>query len=359
MSWDSIKQDIYSKWKTYWFATHPHDVAEYSWNYLFTGGKEIRAKLFCELWEYLSPDLNVSGELAFAIECIHVASIVLDDTPWMDNATKRRGKDTLHIVFSPKKAVLLASEVMDIARHIWKTNRPSHVSEQRWQQLLIQKLQMLATGQLYDLEKKGTLLELASLKTGVLFELVTETVALCTNLDTDFWCLWGRYLGILFQWMDDWQDRDEDLLQHNRNAFLESYDDTLHNYQVLWKKLETSIGSTWFSRPFGTFMMWYFTGCIPVKDIQPTPSSSLLEQLNIDYSNCIIPLPEQTKPLSSKHPISGIEIVQRILQHSHEFFTQHSLRTYLWDIDETEWEHTPDIQELLSRVPIHPSVLSN
>jgi hypothetical protein len=46
---------------------HPVDVAEYSWNYLFTGGKEIRSKLFCELWKYLSPDSDVCAELAFAI----------------------------------------------------------------------------------------------------------------------------------------------------------------------------------------------------------------------------------------------------------------------------------------------------
>ena len=69
MSWDVLKQDIYDKWKPYWFQLHPPDVAEYSWNYLFTGGKEIRAKLFCDMWHYLSPDSKVCGELAFAIEC--------------------------------------------------------------------------------------------------------------------------------------------------------------------------------------------------------------------------------------------------------------------------------------------------
>ena len=113
MSWDILKPTIYEKWRTHWFKIHPADVAEYSWNYLFTGGKEIRSKLFCELWKYLSPDSEISAELAFAIECIHVSSIVLDDTPWMDNASERRGRKTLHTVFSPKKAVLIASELID------------------------------------------------------------------------------------------------------------------------------------------------------------------------------------------------------------------------------------------------------
>ena len=99
MSWDIQKASVYEKWKPYWFRTHPNDVAEYSWNYLFTGGKQIRAKLFCDLWSYLSGNINDTidtrlyntyndntnisysvAELAFAIECIHVASIVLDDT---------------------------------------------------------------------------------------------------------------------------------------------------------------------------------------------------------------------------------------------------------------------------------------
>ena len=48
--WDIYKIKIHEKWKKRWFDTHPYEIAEYSWNYLFTGGKEIRSKLFCELW---------------------------------------------------------------------------------------------------------------------------------------------------------------------------------------------------------------------------------------------------------------------------------------------------------------------
>ena len=169
MSWDILKEEIYEKWKLYWFQIHPPDVAEYSWNYLFTGGKQIRSKLFCELWAYLAPDMKINAELAFAIECIHVASLILDDTPWMDNASERRGKKTLHNVLSPKKAVLVSYELINIVRDIWLNNKPIHVSDEFWQNFLKIKLQRLVIGQLYDIEKKGNLVELASLKTGVLF----------------------------------------------------------------------------------------------------------------------------------------------------------------------------------------------
>jgi geranylgeranyl pyrophosphate synthase len=234
MSWELYKAEIYDKWSKKWLESHPKEIGEYSWNYLFTGGKQIRPKLFCELWNYLSPGSKILAELAFAIECIHVSSIVLDDTPWMDNASERRGKATLHTVFSPKKAVLISYDLLDIATEIWKNNRPEHITVEVWGDFLKTKLQKLIIGQWYDLEKKGTLVELSSLKTGVLFELVTETVALCIGLDPEFWKIWGNNLGILFQWMDDFLDMEEDKEQQNRNAFNESYDITLKNYSILW-----------------------------------------------------------------------------------------------------------------------------
>ncbi len=357
MTWDDLKLDIHTKWKAHWYRTHPPEVGEYAWNYLFTGGKEIRARLFCELWGHLSPDLAVCGELAFAIECIHVASIVLDDTPWMDNAARRRGRDTLHVVFSPKKAVLIASELMDIVRHIWRTCRPPHVSTVVWECLLVQKLEMLAVGQLYDLEKMGTLMELASLKTGVLFELVAETVALCVGMDTGFWRQWGRWLGVLFQWMDDWHDREEDAAQGNRNAFLEAYEDTRERYHVVWRKLEAGIGSSWFVRPFGAFMRGYFTGSIPGGHDGVVQASSLRASLSLGDIEALVLPKDIGNAVIRDSGMTGTDIVRFMYTHSREFFTLPSLRTNLWGMDEKDWERAPDVRELLDRAPIGSKVL--
>lgn len=298
MSWETLKPRIYDKWKQYWYDTHPADIAEYSWNYLFTGGKEIRARLFCELWQYLSPDSDVCAELAFAIECIHATSLILDDTPWMDNAAERRGKTTLHLVFTQKKAILLAHDVMYMVYLIWNESRPSHVPISVWEDFMKDKLQRLMIGQWYDLERTGRLTDLASLKTGVLFELVTETVAVCTNLDREFWKIWGNHLGILFQWMDDWQDREEDTMIQNRNAFNEAYDSTLTMYYQIWKKLEQGIGARWFHLPFGQFMRAYFTKDIPLP--LSTSESNTLSGLFLPYPTHQLPylqtiLPEITE----------------------------------------------------------------
>lgn len=296
--WDNYKPNIYNKWKQRWYDNHPYDIAEYSWDYLFTGGKQIRAKLFCELWHYLSPDSEIKAELAFAIECIHVASIILDDTPWMDDAKERRGKPALHIVFSPKKAVLIANDVITMAVDIWKNNQPKHISENVWQSLLILKLKRLTMGQWFDLEKKGNLIELASLKTGVLFELVSETVAISIELDADFWKLWGNNVGILFQWMDDYLDMEEDKLQNNRNAFNESYDITLKNYIYLWQKIEKEIGIQWFNTIFGQFMKSYFLDKLDIN--VDTHIFHSLSDINIEYPNNII-IPEDKEELNTNH----------------------------------------------------------
>ncbi len=289
--WEILRPHIHQKWKTHWYQTHPPDIAAESWVYLFSGGKEIRARLFCELWSYLSPDMEPCGELAFAIECIHAASLILDDTPWMDNATTRRGRKTLHLSFSNKKALMICHDVMYMVYTIWNENKPEHISVSEWEHFILYHLQRLMVGQAYDLEKKGTLVELASMKTGVLFELVAETVAICTHLDTNVWRLWGNHLGILFQWMDDWQDREEDTLQQNRNAFNEAYTVTLSYYGRIWEKVEQVIGPTWFDRPFGKFMKKYFTNDIPL----PAISSALpsLSHLFLSYPTPALPtLPE-------------------------------------------------------------------
>jgi len=285
--WEILRPHIHQKWKTYWYQTHPPDIATESWEYLFSGGKEIRARLFCELWSYLSPDTEPCGELAFAIECIHTASLILDDTPWMDNAATRRGKQTLHLTFSNKKALMFCHDVMYMVYLIWNENKPVHVSSSDWENFILSRLQSLMVGQAYDLEKKGTLIELASMKTGILFELVAETVAICTHLDINAWRLWGNHLGILFQWMDDWQDREEDTHQQNRNAFNEAYTVTLSYYGRIWEKVEQVIGPAWFDRPFGKFMKKYFTSGIPLPVISPTLLS---------LSHLFLPYPTPTLP---------------------------------------------------------------
>jgi hypothetical protein len=355
MSWDIHKYTIYKKWKKYWYNINPPDIAEYSWNYLFTNGKEIRPRLFCELWVYLSPDSIIPTELAFAIECIHVASMILDDTPWMDNATERRGQKTLHVMFTPKKALLIVYELLIIVRKIWQNNKPIHISKESWEELLKNKIERLIIGQLYDIEKIGTIYEVASLKTGVLFELISETVAIYLDLDTNFWKVWGNNLGVLFQWIDDWNDKDEDKLYNIRNAFNEAYIDTVKNYTFLWMKIEQYIGSDWFLSEFGSYIKQYFTinTDIPhniIKKSSIVNLYSILFTSSLPYiSTIIIPKHIKHNIITDLYTFTGKDILRLLYVFLNELFTHKEITKNLWNINENEWEFIPEIKEILDR----------
>jgi len=350
MSWEVHRPHIHDKWKTEWWKIHPPDIAKTSWDYLFTGGKEIRARLFCELWRYLSPDLDVQSELAFAVECIHSTSLVIDDCPYMDNAVTRRGRTTLHIALSEKKAALLCYDVMNMVRTMWTSNRPSTIPKEEWHDLMKIKLQRLMMGQWYDMEKKGNLVELASLKTGVLFELVTETVARCVGLDPVFWRTWGNALGVLFQWTDDWLDREEDKEQGNRNAFNEAYDATIMNYRQIWRSIEHGIGASWFQRPFGAYMRRYFTETIPFLSIEPMKVRPLSDLFHAPP----IYLPpvdrERYKRKDILTIVNGKDVMSLMFMLSNHMKEEDKIRTDLWSIKEEEWETVPEVSEWLDEI---------
>jgi geranylgeranyl pyrophosphate synthase len=283
MLWlEKYRDLIYQKWKPYWASINSPDVVEYSWDYLFTGGKQIRPTLFCELWNYLSPDTEINAELAFAIECIHVASMVIDDLPIMDNASTRRNKTTLHIQYNKEKAIEIAYNLMKMSVHIWKITCPKNIEEDVWSKLYRNKIERLFLGQVYDIESNLNLIELASLKTGTLFEFIAETVALCIGLDSSYWKYWGCDLGILFQWMDDWDDREEDATNEIINAFNADYNTTLTIYSYLWDSLIKRVSKQWLSYPFGKWMEKYFTSKVPIHDINELNIKTYNENINFE-----------------------------------------------------------------------------
>jgi hypothetical protein len=299
--WATIREETIKPWKEQWISRHPGDIGLATWNAIFSGGKEIRPALLCELWTHLSPGTPIIGDLAFAVECIHCASLILDDTPMMDNAATRRSRPTIHKAYSLYKALWLAFEIMTIVFDIWSKHAPAEEAEAAiWWNFLRDKLLQLCIGQYYDLTGTGDLHLLAILKTGSLFEFSTELVALKLGLSKDAWRTWGRQLGVLFQWADDWNDREEDALAGNRNAFSEAADTVCQHYQILLER--SNIGDKWRERPFGNWLMTYFEkngpplvaaanstiANIPAIFISEKPHAEFITNLNI--SNIIATL---------------------------------------------------------------------
>lgn len=275
-SWEEARHRLYAQWKPWWLERHPKEIGEYSWSYLFERGKQIRPRLFCELWRYLCPDRPPCAEFAFMIECAHVISLLLDDLPWMDNATERRGCPTLHRHFSIRKALLLACDVAELA---WKVSQTTPLFQQesqqkKWAEWAQEKAGKLWLGQWLDLSRSGERYEWAAWKTGTLFEAVAEGVAIGIGLDSVYWRGWGRALGVLFQWVDDWEDQEEDARMGQRNAFYEAHGETLSAYTKLWVSVVQGIGPSWWERPFGAYLWKYFSRIFSSQELRIPPLST-------------------------------------------------------------------------------------
>ena len=156
--------------------------------------------------------------------------------------------------------------------------------------------------------------------------------------------------------MDDWNDREEDITQHNRNAFNEDYHLTLKNYEYLWSKIKNGIGKQWFLRPFGIFMKQYFTENIPInlelntQLLTDNISISYITTLtipNIEYSlkkdiilnflnNDILKATDILKQLFIGFDNININII--------------NIKSNLWYVNENEWDKLDEIKELIHHI---------
>jgi farnesyl diphosphate synthase len=70
------------------------------------GGKRLRPLLLCATADLFGVDRDCAGEVAMAVEAIHVYSLIHDDLPAMDDDDMRRGKPTVHKAFDEATAIL-------------------------------------------------------------------------------------------------------------------------------------------------------------------------------------------------------------------------------------------------------------
>jgi hypothetical protein len=145
--------------------------------------------------------------------------------------------------------------------------------------------------------------------------------------------------------MDDWNDREEDIIQHNRNAFNEEYNLTLKNYEYLWCKIENGIGIQWFLRPFGIFMKQYFTKNIPIN--LEIHNKLLFENISISYITSLT-IPEIT--IKENNIFNGEELIKRLFEVCNYMYDIENIKTNLWYIDENEWENLDEIKNLINSI---------
>lgn len=194
---------------------HLYQAARYS---LFGKGKRIRPILALAASEIFQVEEDIALIPACTLELIHTYSLIHDDLPSMDNDDFRRGKPTLHKVYSEGHALLTGDFLLTYAFEILA--KVPNVPDEK-------KIKLIHTlsdrsgsngmigGQAMDIDAVDKELELSTLryihqlKTGALITASIEFGGILGNANTsqmEILRQFGNQVGLAFQIIDDIQD---------------------------------------------------------------------------------------------------------------------------------------------------------
>lgn len=196
------------------------DAANYS---LEGDGKRIRPILTWVMGvnEY-GLDASAIVPLLRSLEYMHTASLIFDDLPSQDNASTRRGRQTLHQVHNSATAELTGLYL--IQKAIGEQSSLSQFNAETVLALIqysARKAEDMCMGQAMDLDSKGKALTLEQLnmmcfyKTGVAFEACLVMPAMLAQAEeSEIAALqkFAYHMGIAFQIKDDLLDVEGDTL---------------------------------------------------------------------------------------------------------------------------------------------------
>jgi len=173
---------------------------------------------------------NNSLSMAVGIEYFHLASLLLDDLPCMDNAEQRRGHLCLHRKYGEANAILTALSLINRSYSLfWSVIQTNDISRQVLCSALIEKclgISGVLNGQSQDLNytlqggSRRLIAEIAERKTGRLFELSMVLPAIIEKYsETEILQIkkLSRIFGRIYQVLDDYKDYFAE-----RNYFLSS-----------------------------------------------------------------------------------------------------------------------------------------
>lgn len=181
-------------------------IAELLNRTVLEGGKRLRPLLTLLVGHLLNVPLKQIVPLARAIEQVHAASLAHDDV--VDNATTRRGKDSINQQASNKRAVLAGDYLLaDVIVNLTRTGNLELVREM---------------SEVISALSKGEWLQLDALEKREYSDKILEEIFRCKTASVMSWCClapavfdhrsrkiiellrrFGDHLGIAFQMMDD------------------------------------------------------------------------------------------------------------------------------------------------------------
>jgi geranylgeranyl pyrophosphate synthase len=197
---------------------------------LSTGGKRVRALLSIAACEALRSPIRPDTLLAAAaVEMVHGYSLVHDDLPCMDDDNERRGRPTVHRVYSEGEALLVGDALLTESFVMLSETTPALIGP------LVAELSRAAGhrgmigGQAYDVGMNGpvtdidTLLILHRGKTGALIRAAVRMGGLVAGADEvtlDALTRYGEAVGLAFQLADDVLDEEQDAGEDGPPSFI-------------------------------------------------------------------------------------------------------------------------------------------
>jgi geranylgeranyl diphosphate synthase type II len=185
---------------------------------LLASGKRLRPLLTILTAVQCGADETLALDIACAAEMVHVASLILDDLPCMDDATLRRGQPTNHLAFGEDTAILSAVSLLALA---FRTVAEEDGIERDARILLVSTLSKaigpggLVAGQVSDLRQSAPQASISDIrqtnfrKTAALFCACGEAgviIAGGREQDRANACGFAENVGLAFQILDDLKD---------------------------------------------------------------------------------------------------------------------------------------------------------
>jgi octaprenyl-diphosphate synthase len=179
-------------------------------------------------------------ELCAVVELIHLSSLLHDDV--LDDAASRRGKATIHTTFDIKTAIMLGDVLYS------KAFSKLTLMDKDVAHSISNAVTSLSIGEMIDMQLSKSFhtnqelyMDMISKKTASLLEASTKSAAIISGKNTNNFAIYGKFLGLCFQIVDDILDITQDSQTLGKPACSDFKEGkTTIAYMFLYQELSTN-----------------------------------------------------------------------------------------------------------------------